>query len=145
MVGMGETEQEMISLMQRLWQMGVMNHLFSFFAEEGSQLAEMQQPPWPTYLRIQLARYLIEEGVSSEDKMDFDSQGHIIDFGVVPEKLNACITSGTPFMTTGCLGEDCQVACNRPFGNCLPDIEQWNYPYTPNEEEITRIRQNIFT
>ena len=143
MVGMGETEQEMASLMQRLWQMGVMNHLFAFFAEEGSQLAGMQQPPWPTYLRIQLARYLIEEGVSSEDKMDFDSQGHIIDFGVVPEKLNACITSGTPFMTTGCLGEDCQVACNRPFGNCLPDIEQWNYPYTPNQEEITRIRQNI--
>ncbi len=145
MVGMGESEQEMVFLMQRLRKMGVMNHLFAFFAEEGSQLASMQQPPWPIYLRIQLARYLIEEGITTMDSMAFDSRGHIIDFGVAPEKLNACITSGTPFMTTGCLGGDCQVACNRPFGNCLPDVEQWNYPYAPNDEEITLIKQRIFT
>jgi biotin synthase len=143
MVGMGESEQDMVSLMQQLQQMGVMNHLFAFFAEENSQLADMQQPPWPTYLRVQLARYLLEEGLSAMDKMSFDSQGRIMGFGVDTEDLDAGIASGTPFMTTGCLGEDCQVACNRPFGNCLPDVEQWNYPYTPNEEEISRIRQQI--
>ena len=47
-------------------------------------------------------------------------------------------------MTTGCLGPDGQVACNRPFGNCLPDDKQWNYPYPPNEEELALIRENIF-
>jgi biotin synthase len=145
MVGMGESEREMVSLMQQMQQMGVMNHLFAFFAEENSQLADMQQPPWPTYLRIQLARYLIEEGISAMDRISFDSQGRILDFGVDEEKLNAIITAGTPFMTTGCLGEDCQVACNRPFGNCLPDVEQWNYPYVPNDEEINRIKQHLFT
>ena len=145
MVGMGETEQEMVALMQRLHEMGVVNHLFSFFAEDGSRLADRPQPPWSAYLRVQLARYLIEEGLGSVEKMTFDPQGRITDFGIDAHKLDQCIGSGIPFMTTGCLGADGQVACNRPFGNCLPDVEQWNYPYPPNEEEITRIKQRLFT
>ncbi|MDQ1334567.1 MAG: Radical core protein [Thermodesulfobacteriota bacterium] len=145
MVGMGETEQEMTSLMDRVWRMGIVNHLFSFFAEEGSRLAHMPQPPWSAYLRIQLARYLIEEGLSRFSDMGFDAAGRIIDFGLSPERIDDIIVPGTPFMTTGCLGPDGQVACNRPFGNCLPDVRQWNYPYLPNEEEIGLIRGHIFS
>jgi biotin synthase len=144
MVGMGETEKEMVALMERLWNMGVMNHLFAFFAEEGSQLGNRPQPLWPTYLRIQLARYLMEEGLASKPKMTFDTKGRIVDFGLEAERLISIIDLGTPFMTTGCLGPDGQVACNRPFGNCLPDDKQWNYPYPPNEEELTLIREHIF-
>ena len=144
MVGMGETEKDMVALMERLWNMGVMNHLFAFFAEEGSQLGNRPQPSWPTYLRIQLARYLIEEGLASKPKMTFDTKGRIVDFGLKAERLISIIDLGTPFMTTGCLGPDGQVACNRPFGNCLPDDKQWNYPYPPNEEELTLIREHIF-
>ena len=54
------------------------------------------------------------------------------------------IELGTPFMTTGCAGTDGQVACNRPFGNCLPDDKQWNYPYPPNEEELALIQGRLF-
>ena len=46
-------------------------------------------------------------------------------------------------MTTGCPGPNGRVACNRPFGNCLPDVRQWNYPYPPNEEELHLIRQAL--
>jgi len=145
MVGMGETEHEMVSVMDRLWRMGIVSHLFSFFAEEGSRLAHMLQPPWSTYLRVQLARYLIEEGLTHVAAMDFDPAGRIADFGVAPARRDAIIRSGTPFMTTGCLGPDGKVACNRPFGNCLPDVRQWNYPYLPNPEEIDLIESNIFT
>lgn len=144
MVGMGETEREMSAMMERLWGMGVISHLFSFFAEEGSALAGMPQPPWSTYLRVQLARYLIEEESMTMDDMTFDAQGHITDFGLGSEKLDRIIGRGDPFMTTGCLGPDGKVACNRPFGNCLPDERQWNYPYPPNEEESALIRENIF-
>lgn len=144
MVGMGETEEEMVSFMERLRQMGVVNHLFSFFAEEGSALADRPQPPWPTYLRVQLARYLIEEGLTSKIDMAFDPGGHIADFGLNGDRLTEILSLGTPFMTTGCLGPDGQVACNRPFGNCLPDVKQWNYPYPPNEEELALIHQHIF-
>jgi len=144
MVGMGETEKEMVSLMDRVWRLGGVNHLFSFFAEQGSQLAARPQPPWPTYLRVQLARYLIEHELSCFDDMDFDWLDRIVNFGVEPDRLNDIINLGIPFMTTGCLGSDGQGACNRPFGNCLPDAKQWNYPYAPNDEELALIHQNIF-
>jgi len=143
MVGMGETEQEMTGLMDRLWRMGIVNHLFSFFAEKGSALSHMPQPLWPTYLRIQLARHLIEEDLICFNDMDFDASGRIIDFGLAPEKIDDIVGSGIPFMTTGCVGPDGKVACNRPFGNCLPDVRQWNYPYLPNQEEIDLIRNAI--
>jgi biotin synthase-related radical SAM superfamily protein len=145
MVGMGETEKEMVSLMDSLWKRGVVNHLFSFFAEKDSGLAGRPQPPWSTYLRVQLARYLIEENLSGHSRMSFDEKGRIRDFGVLPHELEQAIQSGTPFMTTGCLGEDGEVACNRPFGNCLPDDKQWNYPYPPNAEERDLIKKNLFT
>jgi biotin synthase-related radical SAM superfamily protein len=143
MVGMGETEEQMVSLIQRLWDMGVMSHLFSFFAEEASALSGMDQPPWPSYLRIQLTRYLIEEGVSRSDRMTFDPQGRLTDFGIPSEQLSEIVSTGVPFMTTGCLGPDGRVACNRPFGNCLPDLRQWNYPYPPNQEELDLIRESL--
>jgi lipoyl synthase len=144
MVGMGETEQETTSLMDRLWRMGIVNHLFSFFAEEGSRLAHMPQPPWPAYLRIQMARYLIEEGLTHYSDMNFDAAGRITDYGLSPDRVYDILGTGTPFMTTGCLGPDGRVACNRPFGNCLPDVRQWNYPYLPNAQETALIRDHIF-
>jgi len=144
MVGMGETEEQMVTLMNRLWQMDVESHLFSFFAEEGSKLADRPQPQWPTYLRVQLARYIIEEKLAGSRDMSFSREGRIVGFGLASDLLASVIRYGKPFMTTGCSGPDGEVACNRPFGNCLPDISQWNYPYMPNEEELDLIRQNIF-
>ena len=144
MVGMGETEKEMVALMDSVWKMGGVNHLFSFFAEQGSDLGTRPQPPWPKYLRVQLARHLIEHERSCFDDMDFDRLGRVTDFGLDKNELTEIINYGEPFMTTGCLGPDGKVACNRPFGNCLPDLKQWNYPYPPNQAELTLISQNIF-
>ena len=143
MVGMGETEEEMTGIIEKIWQMGVENHLFSFFPEQGSRLMDKSQPPWSTYLRIQLARYLIEEDLVSFSDMTFDKQGHIMDFGLNSGGLQKIMNTGVPFMTTGCSDREGKVACNRPFGNCLPDVKQWNYPYPPNEEELDLIRKNI--
>lgn len=145
MVGMGETEEQMVSTMERAWTMGSVNHLFSFFAEPGSPLENRPQPPWPTYLRIQLARFLLEERSVPASAMSFDEEGRIIDFGLPRDEITETINLGTPFMTAGCLDEDGEVACNRPFGNCLPGERQWNYPYLPNKEELALIRENIFS
>lgn len=145
MVGMGETEQQMISIMERSWNIGAVNHLFSFLAEPDSTLENKKQPPWPSYLRVQLARYLIEERSISASSMAFYEDGHIIDFGLPKDDIMEIINLGIPFMTGGCLDEDGEVACNRPFGNCLPGEKQWNYPYLPNEEELNLIKNNIFT
>ncbi|HUU40459.1 MAG TPA: radical SAM protein [Desulfatiglandales bacterium] len=145
MVGMGETEAEMVSTIEKAWNMGAASHLFSFFAEPGSSLENRKQPPWPTYLRIQLARYLLEEEIISASSMKFDEDGHIIDFGLTHGDIMEIMDLGTPFMTCGCIDEDGMVACNRPFGNCLPGEKQWNYPYPPDKEELDLIKNNIFS
>jgi biotin synthase len=143
MVGMGETEEDMVHLMSSLYRYGVINHLFSFFAEEGSALGNRPQPPWPVYLRIQLARYLIEEGMADFSEMGFDDMGRILDFGCPSAVLQEAISRGVPFMTTGCIGSDGNVSCNRPFGNCLPGEMQWNYPYPPDSDETALIREHL--
>lgn len=144
-VGMGETEKEMASLMERLFNLGVENHLFSFFPEKESELHDRPQTPWPSYLRLQMARYLIENRLSGFNEMWFNKNGEIIDFGLGRKTLDELILKGEAFMTTGCCGSDGNVACNRPFGNCLPGIRQWNYPYKPNKEELHLIQQSIFS
>ena len=144
MVGMGETEQQMVSIMERAWDIGAVSHLFSFFAEPGSKLENRKQLPWPSYLRVQLARYLLEENSIAGSNMLFDKDGHIIDFGLPKDDIKETINLGIPFMTGGCLDDDGEVACNRPFGNCLPDEKQWNYPYPPNEKELDLIQSHIF-
>ena len=62
-VGLGETEEEMIATIQRAHDMGVRTHLFSFFPEAGSRLQDRPQPPIGQYRRVQLARYLIDGGL----------------------------------------------------------------------------------
>ena len=83
-------------------------------------------------------------GSRPQPQIPIQGCGHLVDFGVARGRLDEIIGRRTPFMTTGCLGPDGQVACNRPFGNCLPDDRQWNYPYPPNELEITLIRKSLF-
>lgn len=142
-VGLGESEQEMVETFQRVHDRGALIHLFSFFAEAGSVLQDRPQPPWASYLRLQLARWLIENDRVRLESFSFDEGGRITGFGVDGEQLDSVVNSGLPFLTSGCPGEDGSVACNRPFGNCLPDVRQWNYPYLPNQEELAQIREGL--
>jgi biotin synthase-related radical SAM superfamily protein len=142
-VGLGESEKQMVEAIQRVHDLGSSTHLFSFFAEEGSVLADRPQPPLSQYRHIQLARYLIDEGISNYQKFKFDSSGKIIDFGLTDERLNEIIALGTPFMTSGCPDKEGKVACNRPYGNCLPGPDIRNYPFHPEPEDIERIMKQL--
>ncbi|MBW1802437.1 MAG: radical SAM protein, partial [Deltaproteobacteria bacterium] len=68
MVGMGETEKEMCEAIQKVRDMGGGTHLFSFFPESDSTMATHPVPPMAQYRRIQLARYLIDQGISREGR-----------------------------------------------------------------------------
>ena len=143
MTGMGETEQEMARVIQRSRDMGGRSHLFSFFPESGSALADRPQPPMSQYRHVQLARYLIDEGLGRENGFTYNPMDRITDFGLSPEILEPIIDSGEPFRTSGCTGRDGQVACNRPFANSRPGPELRNYPFPPNPEDIRRIRTQM--
>lgn len=138
-VGLGETEKEMISVIQKVHDMGGWTHLFSFFPEPDSSLADHPQPPIGQYRRVQLARHLIDENIAGMGDFTFDIGGKLMDFGLPGEQLTEVISTGRPFMTSGCPDEDGEVACNRPYANCVPGPEIRNFAFIPEEEDIKQI------
>ena len=144
-VGLGETEEEMLRSIDRIRKMGGVSHLFSFFPERGSAMAQWLPAPMDQYRRIQLARYLIDEEGLDFSRMKFDSGGRLIDFGTSRDHLETVIASGEPFRTSGCKDNLGQTACNRPFGNSPPDPEQLrNYPFPLDKEDIERVKKQLW-
>jgi biotin synthase len=151
-VGLGETERQMVETIQRARDLGAMTHLFSFFPEEGCGLVAHPRPAVGRYRRVQLARFLIDEGLSSASAMAFDADGTIAGFGVEPSVLEEVIDAGVPFRTSGCpggtvarvAGRRVEIgACNRPYANCLPGTDIRNYPFPPDAEDIAEIRRQL--
>ena len=144
-VGLGETEKDMMAAIQRVCDMGGGTHLFSFFPESESRFADRPQPSMGHYRRIQLGRYLIDEGPGNMKNFTFDASGRITGFGLAEDELNSIIESGEPFETSGCRGEDGEVACNRPYANSFPGPNIRNYPFSPNEDDIASIKEQLWT
>lgn len=143
-VGLGETEKEMIQIIQKIHDMGGSTHLFSFFPENGSKFADRQQPPMGQYRRVQLGRYIIDEGIGNMKDFSFDSDDRISDYGLSEDKFNEVIDSGKPFETSGCPDETGEVVCNRPYANSMPGPDIRNYPFHPTESDIARIRCQLW-
>jgi len=139
-VGLGETEHEMVETIQRAHDRGACTHLFSFYPEEGSAMAKWKRPGVGQYHRVQLARYIIDGGSGRVEDMEFNRKGRIVDFGIGKKALARMIDGGEAFMTSGCPGKDGKVACNRPYGNERPSEKLWNYPFLPDKNDIKDIR-----
>jgi biotin synthase len=143
-VGLGETEEEMLKTIQKVRDMGGMTHLFSFFPETNSKLQDRPQPLPGHFRRIQLGRYLIDNDVTRAENFEFD-KGKVVSYGLNESKLNKIINSGEPFMTSGCAGKDGKVDCNRPYGNSRPGDDIRNYPFIPDKEDIEKINRQLKT
>ena len=130
MAGLGETEQEMVALVQRLRDHGVTIGLFAFTPVPGTRLAHHPQPPLAAYRRLQAARFLIVSGASRAEEMRFDDQGCINHLGLPVSALPEAL--GHAFQTSGCPG------CNRPYYNERPGGTLYNYPRPLTREEAAR-------
>ncbi len=144
-VGLGETEKEMIKTIQRVRDLEARTHLFSFYPEPGSRLENLPQPPIGQYRRVQLARYLIDEELSNYEEMEFDGNSQVVDFGLTRTKLNKVIEKGEAFMTSGCPGRDGKLACNRPFANERPSQSIRNFPFLPSSKDIKEIKRQLIS
>jgi biotin synthase len=134
-VGLGESEKDMMHITQRCADMGVYPALFAFTPIFGTILESSAPPSLSKYRRIQLARQLIIEGRTRYDKMRFDVSGSIVDFGVSKDVLHQVIMTGMPFVTSGCPN------CNRPYYNEKPSGPLYNYPFTPTKAELQEIEK----
>jgi len=136
-VGLGETEKEMVETIQKSVDMGVLPALFAFTPISGTVLENNPQPPVPAYRRVQLARHLIFHGITRCEDMGFDGKGCINGFGVDKEVLAEIIQTGNPFLTSGCPN------CNRPYYNEKPSGPIYNYPRLLTKKEATQILQEL--
>lgn len=136
-VGLGETEREIVETIQKCIDLGVLPALFAFTPIHGTALEDHPQPKIEKYRRIQLARYLIVNRTSRYECMSFDANGCIRDFGVEDEKLMEAVKTGKPFLTSGCPG------CNRPYYNEKPGGPIYNYPRTVRQEELVEIEKEL--
>ena len=136
-IGLGETEEEAVGLIQRLMGMGVETALFAFTPIPGTALSDEEQPPLDSYRRIQLARHLITGGSASIHGMEFDDEGRITRFGVDEETMADILESGEAFRTSGCPG------CNRPYYNERPSGPLYNYPRRLTADEAQREAEQL--
>ena len=136
-VGLGETEKEAAQIIQRCVDMGVLPALFAFTPIRGTALEKKSPPALESYRRVQLARYLIVEGLAQPDGMRFDDEGKIASFGLAKEALKDVVKSGEPFCTSGC------PDCNRPFYNERSGGPFYNFPRKLSQEEIEKIGKQL--
>ncbi|NPA74635.1 MAG: radical SAM protein [Euryarchaeota archaeon] len=120
-VGLGESDSELVAVMQTLWKMGISTALFSYTPVFGGT-----PPPVGRYRAVQLARFLIYRGSGADVVLE---RGRIVNLNV-PESLRKDVLRGVPFLTSGCPG------CNRPFYNERPGGTMYNYPRIMSREEV---------
>lgn len=143
-IGMGETEHEALTLIQRLVDMGGHSHLFCFFPEKGSLMDHLPATPRDQWRRVQLARYLIDYRDVRVEQMRFDGDGRVIDFGIPQKDVDAIIDGGTAFRTSGCPGKfrNDISACDRPYGDSPPSNIA-SYPFHPMDADLRKIRHQL--
>ena len=142
--GMGETEREMLEVVQRVKNLGGHNHMFAFFPERGSLMEDWPACDHGQWRRVQVGRYLIDYAGARLRDMTFDGDGRVMDFGVSPEALERVIRSGKPFRTSGCpgAGEDDVSACNRPYGDSSPS-DIMSFPFPLDGSDVESVRQQM--
>lgn len=134
--GLGENDEEFISMVQKCVDMGIFPAIFAFTPIPGTRMANHPKPPIEYYRRVQVAHYLITRGIRRFEDMIF-IDGRLIDFGISKDELKRIILSGEPFLTSGCPG------CNRPYYNENPRGPIYNYPRKPTRDEIFEIQRQI--
>ncbi len=119
-VGLGETERDIVDVLQVMADAGVTVGLFAFTPVRGTPLEEHPAPSLAAYRRVQLASYLLARKLARGDDFEFDRQDRI---ALIPSDLLGpeVTEEGRPFRTSGCEG------CNRPYYNERPGQIPYNY------------------
>ena len=136
-VGLGETEREVVLAIQKSVDMGILPALFAFTPVKGTALALNSQPALELYRRVQVARHLIVNKLTRVEDMCFDRACRVVDFGVKKEVLLRLVDSSVPFLTSGCPN------CNRPFYNEKPSGPLYNYPRAIRPAELKAIKEEL--
>ena len=118
-VGLGESEREVVERLAWAHALGIKIGLFAFTPVRGTPLADRSPPLLAQYRRMQAARWLIVQHEAQTDDFAFDKQGTLT--GIHLDGWPALLIDGEAFRTSGC------PDCNRPFYNERPGGTMYNY------------------
>ena len=142
-VGLGETERDLVELFSRCRAEELAAYLFAFNPEPGTAMAEAPRAPIGRWRRIQLTKYLIEQKGLPREAIEFDAAGTLVRVHAPAALVEACIAEGAPFMTNGCPDRAGKLACNRPFGSYRPGEAFRDYPFRPSAEDLQVVRRQL--
>lgn len=132
-IGLGESEKDIIDTVQHAHNLGITVGLFAFTPVVGTKLANVEKPALNHYRKIQLARYLIVHDVLQASAFAYDDDtGQLVSWSIDDSELIAYIEAqhGKMFETSGCPG------CNRPYYTESPLGPVYNHPARLDDHEI---------
>lgn len=142
-VGIGETDRELLETCVRLRDMEVYAHLFSFYPEGESAMARRRRPALVRWRRLQLVKFLLDGRRIRLDQLVLDRRGRLQRLVADPATVDEATSSGAPFVTGGCLGLNGGLACTRPFGSYRPGESFRDFPFWPTADDIRGARREL--
>jgi len=134
-VGLGETDKEMVKQIQRLTDMNCSVGLFAFTPIKGTNLS-LKPPEIGRYRALQLVHYLIVHDLAVDKNMIFKNS-RIQSIDIPASILENALKSSRMFQTSGC------PDCNRPMYNESPRGVKYNYSTILTSEEIRKANKEL--
>jgi biotin synthase len=133
-VGLGESEEEMIKLISWLNEQNITVALFAFTPIKGTLMEKVPRPDIGQYRRIQAAHYLMANKRADLDKFVFE-KGKLISIEIKGKTWKEIVAAdkGRAFQTSGC------PDCNRPYYNESPRGVMYNYPRSLADTEVAQV------
>ncbi len=132
-VGLGETEKDLLKLIKNLRDLDILVSLFAFTPIKGTRFEHLPQPELIKFRKVQLSRYLILVEAKEVQDFAFNQEGSLVNINISKQKLKNIIDDTDAFLTSGCPG------CNRPYYTSRPSGPIYNYPRKLSEKEKEEI------
>jgi lipoyl synthase len=143
LVGLGESDQDLMAIFERLLDRQIHSYLFCFNPEPDSRMGTHPKSDLTRWRRIQLAKFLLEERGLDPGAFDYDDQGALVTISAPSALVEETIADGFAFMTNGCPGAGGETGCTRPMGSWRPSDEPRDYPWQPTDSDQRQIRAQL--
>lgn len=143
LVGLGETDRDLMEIFERLLDRQVFSYLFCFNPEPDSRLGTREKTPVARWRRIQLAKFLLEERGIDPSSFVYDDDGGLVAVRAPRWLVDQVVSEGFAFMTNGCPSSGGEPGCTRPMGSWRPAEAPRDYPWQPTKADEREIRNQL--
>jgi lipoyl synthase len=143
LVGLGETDADLMAIFARLLQRQIFSYLFCFNPEPDSRLGGQPKTPLRRWRRIQLAKFLLEERGLDPSAFRFDDAGALQRIHAPRALIDSVLDDGHAFMTNGCPSSGGEPGCTRPMGSWRPTEDPRDFPWRPMNAEVREIAKTL--